>query len=77
MLRVHDRKRLWYTQSIEKPADASAPNHPAHRNWQINQPLFNGGGRWKRDLSAEELQMMINEGGPLLTSLGYGVETEA
>jgi Sulfotransferase family len=76
MLDFHRRKRFWYAPTLEKPADASAPNHPAYRNWQINQPLFSGEGRWRRDLSAEEKCIVCSEGADLLEALGYTPDGE-
>lgn len=76
MLQFHRRRRFWYAGTVHRPPDASAPNHPAYRNWQINQPLFNGAGRWRRDLTRDEWQALVSEGGELLQALGYDPSEE-
>ena len=51
----HQKEDYWYSDSIEKPDHIiSDKDHNANRNWQINQPLFDGRGRWKEELSSKE-----------------------
>jgi len=45
-------------------------NHKQYRNWQINQPLFDGRGDWK-DLSADELSFINSIGGSMLAEFSY------
>lgn len=55
MLRYHEREHLWYSDHVEKPGDVQThDDHNKLRNWQINQPLFDGRGRWKDDLDSSE-----------------------
>ena len=53
----HKTKRKWYSNKIEKPGKVTGNSHGQHRNWQINQPLFDGRGRWK-ELSNEDLELV-------------------
>ncbi len=46
-------------------------NHEIYRGWQVNQPLFDGRGRWKRDLSVESLSRIGNEIGAQMKVYGY------
>ena len=62
--------RTWYSKKIEKPQTAIKKNHRQHRNWQINQPLFDGRGRWK-NLSNEELSLVNDIAGEMLAEFGY------
>jgi hypothetical protein len=62
--------KLFYSRKIEKPASESRSDHNQYRNWQINQPLFDGRGKWRR-LSKEDRAMIHDVGGPLLAELGY------
>jgi len=49
----------------------SRPMNPALvRTWQVNQPLFDGRGRWK-NLTGDELRYVIAEEEELLEALGY------
>ena len=64
-------ERRFYSTTIEKPASAFGKDHKQYRNWQINQALFDGRGRWKR-LSEEELRVVNEIGKDLLLELGYG-----
>ena len=69
----HQEERTWYSGEVEKPDTAFGDNHRQHRNWQINQPLFDGREKWK-ELSAEELSHVNDVAGPLLAELGYVVQ---
>ncbi|HYD63883.1 sulfotransferase [Azospirillum sp.] len=44
--------------------------HRTRRNWQINQPLFDGRGEWL-DLPADRRDWLNEQLGPLLRELGY------
>lgn len=62
--------------AIEKPPDASGANHLPYRMWQVSQPLFDGSGRWKAEMSSEEKIAFKVMGGGLLQELGYSPENE-
>jgi hypothetical protein len=62
--------RKWYSDEISKPPTPSGHNHEQYRNWQINQPLFDGRGRWK-NMSENELSLIYDIGGELLSEFGY------
>jgi len=66
----HKKERKWYSNEILKPKHSSGDNHRQHRNWQINQPLFDGREKW-RNLSEEELSVIYDEAGDFLAELGY------
>lgn len=70
MLKYHTTPRRYYAKTIERPVNPRGSNHNQYRNWQINQPIFNGSGRW-RTLDADELAMIDEVGGELLRELGY------
>ncbi len=57
MLEYHKTERRWYSDKIEKPeAIKNIQDHNTNRNWQINQPLFDGRGRWRNDMSEAEIE---------------------
>lgn len=49
MLDYHKTPHLWFGRKEVRDANT----HEEHRNWQVNQPVFDGRGRWKTDLPAE------------------------
>lgn len=56
MLNYSADEHLWYSEAVEKPAHIiTHADHMKNRNWQINQPLFDGRGRWKEEMSQHEL----------------------
>jgi hypothetical protein len=57
-------------QSIPPPSEAGE-HHNQHRNWQINQQLFNGSGKWQREMGAEEKAMFKQQAGQMLIDYGY------
>ena len=63
MLAFHADERLFNTDE---------DTHGARRNAQLRRPLFDGRGRWKRDLSDSELAVFgAGEGLRLQAALGY------
>ncbi len=74
MLAHHSTRRLWWDTEIRE-ADASLPlkdaNHKRNRNWQINQPIFNGSGRWSKEMTPRQKRVFKEMAGDLLISLGY------
>ena len=51
VLKYHQQEKCWYHTKIIKPEKVlTQDEHHQLRNWQINQPLYDGRGRWlKRD----------------------------
>ncbi len=77
MATFHTTPKKYYADTIERPPDSIGDEHHNQlRNWQINQPLFDGRGRWKK-LDAEELASVEHLGGALLRELGYEHRTPA
>lgn len=70
-MRAYNAKPLhFYSDIVKRPPTAFGKNHRQYRNWQINQPLFDGRGRW-RSLSPEDLEMVLAKGGTLFREMGY------
>lgn len=56
MLRFHETPRLWFgTTEIRPGTGRHGDEHRALRNWQINQPLFDGRGAWRELLAPADL----------------------
>lgn len=69
-LRYHQKSLHFYSDKLEKPSSAAGEDHAQYRNWQINQPVFDGRGRW-HDLSTEEKKLIKDIGGKMLIDYGY------
>jgi hypothetical protein len=37
----------------------------------VNQPIFDGSGRWRNELSPEQSAIVARVAGPMLSELGY------
>ena len=73
MLRFHETPRLWFgSEAIRKGSGRRGLEHRALRNWQINQPLFDGRGQWRTALAPEDLAF-FNRPRPraLMAHFGY------
>ncbi len=73
VLRSHEKPKYYYSKKIEKPPDASFAHHEQYRNWQINQKLFDGRGRWKQ-LSDEKKAIIKKAAGDMLIEYGYAAD---
>jgi hypothetical protein len=58
---------------IAKPPNSFGGNLVLYRNWQINQPLFDGRGRW-HDLKDEEKKLIKDKAGDVLIKYGYATD---
>ena len=66
----HKVPRFYYSKKIKKPQNAFGNSHNNYRNWQINQPLFDGRGKWKK-MTEPEKEMVKEIGGEMLKKYGY------
>ena len=73
MLHSHEKPKYYYSHKIEKPPDDSPAHHAQYRNWQINQKLFDGRGKWKQ-LSDEEKAIIKKAAGDMLVAYGYAAD---
>jgi hypothetical protein len=73
-LRYHEDPVSWYATSHEKPAsELGKENHNQLRNWQINQPLFDGRGKWRSGLTSTELALIRSGLQSFADLLGYNL----
>jgi hypothetical protein len=63
-------RRRYLLGTIGKFTSAKERRHAQRRNRQVNQPVFDGRGGWK-EMSEDELALVNDIGGDLLTELGY------
>jgi len=73
MLDYHAEPHLWWGEtSVRQGTGRDGAEHHALRNWQVNQPLFDGRGKWRKQLSDEQVAALPKaEMLPLFESLGY------
>lgn len=72
VLQFHQTKKHWYSAEITKPEEIKTlGEHNNLRNWQINQPLFDGRGRWKQEMTAEEKVLFKAKAQKYLEKFGY------
>lgn len=76
LLNFHKTERYWYSDKIEKPDDATEKNHNINRNYQINQPIFNGSGRWKNEITQSEKDYFKQAANDWLIKLGYEEDSQ-
>ena len=65
------RLNLFRSGQATPPPSEAGDHHNQHRNWQINQQLFNGSGRWQGEMSAEEKKLFKDKAGQMLIEYGY------
>jgi hypothetical protein len=73
LARFHEVPKFYYAEKIEKTPDEGGSYHHTHRNWQINQKLFDGRGRWKA-LDNEQKQVIKEVAGDMLIEYGYAAD---
>ena len=73
MLDYHKRPQHWFRlRDIRRANGVDGSEHDAHRSWQVNQPLFDGRRRWKKDLPAEMLPRFgSGQARALMEAFGY------
>jgi tetratricopeptide (TPR) repeat protein len=78
LLEYHKTEHRWYSDKIEKPeAIKTHDDHNTNRNWQINQPIFDGRGRWLTEMSeAEKEHFKSSPAQQLLEKFGYVVNSD-
>jgi hypothetical protein len=72
MLRYHEQPRLWFGQEAVAAASEADKSLAQHRNWQVNQPLFDSRGQWKSRLSPDDFpELLEGDGRTLMETFGY------
>jgi len=72
LLDYHKAKRLWFGETELRAGAAPRSEHAVLRNWQVNQPIFDNRGRWRTELSEDDiLELTQGRGRPLMQAFGY------
>lgn len=77
MREFHQRQLKLFrsNQDTQAPTEAGC-NHNQHRNWQINQRLFNGSGKWQEEITPEEKSFFKQQAGEMLIRYGYETSSD-
>jgi hypothetical protein len=68
LLEFHRKPQQWFNPQ----AAASQPEHVMLRNRQVNQPIYDGRGRWQKELGQSELADLVDgRGKHLMQAFGY------
>lgn len=78
MLDYHKQERKWFNEkSILKGDGTEGAQHRALRNWQINQPIFDGRGAWQEILPMKDVEFFTyGEAARLMATFGYSSSTQ-
>ena len=80
MLEYYKYAPNWY--GVENPKDSDGKdkvyknnisNHEIRRSWQVKQPLFDGTGRWKKELNSSQIHDVVKNVGELASFFGYAI----
>jgi len=72
VLKYYETPKYWYSSEIIKPEKMqNRLDHLNLRNWQINQPLFDGRGRWKTEMTEEHKIIFKEKAQKNLVQFGY------
>lgn len=77
MLNYHAERRNWFgTKGLEKGSDKDGAAHNNLRNWQVNQPIFDGRGKWKEVFDAVPAALLDGRGREMMEHFGYAETSE-
>jgi hypothetical protein len=80
MLEYYKYAPNWY--GVENPKDSNGKdkvyknnisNHETKRSWQVKQPLFDGTGRWKKELNGSQIEDLVKNVGEVANFFGYTI----
>ena len=80
MLEYYKYAPNWY--GVENPKDSDGKdkvyknnisNHETRRSWQVKQPLFDGTGRWKKELNSSQIDDVAKNVGEVASFFGYAI----
>jgi hypothetical protein len=70
MFEYHKQPRNWFGEADVK--ETGRREHNAYRNWQVNQPIFDGRGSWRADYSEADMAPLLSGAGlEVMKAFGY------
>ncbi len=64
-------KNYLHNARVDTAPEPTQANINQFRNWQVHQPLFDGSGRWRTEMSEEDKVVFKAKAGELLITFGY------
>jgi hypothetical protein len=75
--KYHEKDKYFFSDKIEKPNSIqNNDEHNQYRNWQINKPIFDGTGRYKKEMNSHEKKIFKEKAGKELLKYGYEENNE-
>ncbi|WP_413166734.1 tetratricopeptide repeat-containing sulfotransferase family protein [Capilliphycus salinus ALCB114379] len=72
VFKYYQHPKFWYSSEITKPKNIdTAEDYKNLRNWQINQPLFDGRGRWIKEMTEDDKVIFKDKAQKYLEQFGY------
>jgi tetratricopeptide (TPR) repeat protein len=72
ILKYYQHPKFWYSSEITKPKNIdTVEDYKNLRNWQINQPLFDGRGRWIKEMTEDDKAIFKEKAQKYLEKFGY------
>ena len=59
-------------KTLEKPNNINQKEYTSQlRNWQVNQPIFDGRGRWQKEMTPQQKEIFKQKAQQYLVQFGY------
>ena len=71
MLSFHEQPAFVFSKKVDKPGSELGEDHNEYRNWQINQKLFDGSGKWEEEMTVVEKDRFKEVAAEILIDFGY------
>lgn len=72
MLHYYEEPANWFGRKNVNAVGRPGREHGDLRNWQVNQPIFDGRGKWKKDLPEQfRASFKSGEAHEVMSALGY------
>jgi len=71
MLKYHEKKIPWEGVTPQENDGVGEEKHLQRRAWQIQQPIFDGRGRWRRELTDDQVGLVREYLAAALVELNY------
>jgi hypothetical protein len=73
LIAYHETPTYIFSKNLKNPGSAFGKNHKHYRNWQINQKLFDGSGKWVKEMTVDEKACFKAEKNAMqmMNDLGY------
>lgn len=69
----HETPAYIFSRTVRNPGSQAGKKHGEYRNWQVNQKLFDGSGKWTKEMTEKEKIIFKTDPDALqiLIDLGY------